>query len=77
MMGAIAAGWAKGLSLGEAIRLGAAAGSANFLRRGLGTGSREVVEELVPHVRTRPYVAAEPGSRGVNGQIRILPRTIA
>ena len=77
MMGAIAAGWARGLSLREAIRLGAAAGSANFLRRGLGTGSHEMVEELVPHVLTRPYVEAEPGSRGVNGQIGSSPRTIA
>ncbi|MGO9905017.1 MAG: PfkB family carbohydrate kinase [Solirubrobacteraceae bacterium] len=77
MMGAIAAGWARGLALREAIRLGAAAGSANFLRRGLGTGSREMVEELVPHVLTRPYVEVEPGSRGVNGQIGSSPRTIA
>ena len=77
MMGAIAAGWARDLALREAIRLGAAAGSANFLRRGLGTGSREMVEEMVPHVLTRPYVEVEPGSRGVNGQIGSSPRTIA
>ena len=40
MMGAVAAGWARGLPLREALVLGAAAGSANFLRHGLGTGSR-------------------------------------
>lgn len=54
MMGAIAAAWACGRSLREALVLGAAAGSANFLRRGLGTGRRQVVEDLVHHVVVRP-----------------------
>lgn len=62
MMGAIAAGWARGLSLREALVLGAAAGSANFLRHGLGTGTREVVEQLARHVVTRPLAAWEPAS---------------
>lgn len=53
MMGAVAAGWARGLSLHEALVLGAAAGSGNFLRHGLGTGRRAVVEELAKHVATR------------------------
>ena len=40
MMGAIAAALARGLPLREALVLGAAAGAANFLRHGLGTGTR-------------------------------------
>jgi len=53
MMGAIAAGWGRGLPLREALVLGAAAGSGNFLRRGLGTGRRAAVEELARHVAIR------------------------
>lgn len=34
--------------------LGAAAGAANFLRHGLGTGSRAVVEDLARQVRLTP-----------------------
>ena len=40
MTGAISAAWARGSPLREALVLGAAAGSANFLRHGLGTGKR-------------------------------------
>ena len=55
MMGAIAAAGARGRAVREALVLGAAAGAANFLRHGLGSGSRQVVEELVPRVRvSRP-----------------------
>ena len=54
MMGALAAAWARGLPLRDAVVLGAAAGSANFLRHGEGTGSRDVVERLARHVTTRP-----------------------
>jgi 1-phosphofructokinase len=57
MMGAVAAGWARGLPLGEALVLGAAAGSANFLRHGLGTGSRRMVEQLAGRVAVRPMTA--------------------
>lgn len=57
MMGAIAAGWARGLPLRQTLVLGAAAGTANFLRHGLGTGSREVVEELALRVTVRPLSA--------------------
>jgi 1-phosphofructokinase len=77
MTGAIAAGWARGLSLREALRLGAAAGSANFLRHGLGTGSRRVVEELVQRVVTRPAPAADRTARGANGQMGSSPRRMA
>jgi 1-phosphofructokinase len=53
MVGATAAGLARGLEWEEAIRLGAAAGATNFLRHGLGTGSRGVVEELLQRVELR------------------------
>jgi 1-phosphofructokinase len=63
MMGAVAAGWARGLALREALVLGAAAGSANFLRHGLGTGSRPVVEQLAERVTVRPIaLGARVGS---------------
>ncbi len=64
MMGAIAAGWARGLPLRDALILGAAAGSANFLRHGLGTGSRAVVEQLARRVTVRPLAAAERAAAG-------------
>ncbi len=54
MMGAIAAAWARGLPLRESLVLGVAAGAANYLRHGLGTGRREVVEELARGITTRP-----------------------
>jgi 1-phosphofructokinase len=53
MVGAMAAMLAQGLPLEEAVRWGAAAGAANFLRHGLGTGSRTVVEDLLPRVELR------------------------
>jgi len=46
MLGALAATWARGEPLERALRIGAAAGAANFLRHGLGSASREVVERL-------------------------------
>ena len=40
MMGALAAGWALGLDFEDnMLARGAAAGAANFLRHGLGTGA--------------------------------------
>jgi 1-phosphofructokinase len=58
MMGGIAAGVATGLPLEQALVVGAAAGAANFLRHGLGSGAREVVESLAQSVELRPLVAA-------------------
>ena len=55
MMGAIAAVLAAGRPLEEAIVLGAAAGAANFLHAGLGTGDRDTVERLARRVRVVPY----------------------
>jgi 1-phosphofructokinase len=51
MMGALAAGWAQGLGWERSLILGMAAGATNFLRHGLGTGSRTVVEDLAGRVR--------------------------
>lgn len=53
MMGALGATIAAGGEWEDALRLSAAAGAANFLRSGLGTGSRAVIEELAPRVQLR------------------------
>ena len=50
MMGGIAAAWAAGMGWRDALVTGAAAGAANFLRHGLGTGSQQVVREMRGHV---------------------------
>ena len=63
MMGAIAAGWARGLPLREALVLGAAAGSANFLRHGLGTGRRRLIEQLASRVAVRSLTGTGPTRR--------------
>jgi 1-phosphofructokinase len=58
MLGAIAGAWAQGESFEQAVRIGAAAGAANFLRRGLGSASREVVERLLGSVELQPLTPA-------------------
>jgi 1-phosphofructokinase len=58
MMGALAASWTGDRSFRRALVLGAAAGAANFLRRGIGHASREVVEELAGAVRLEPWSSA-------------------
>jgi fructose-1-phosphate kinase PfkB-like protein len=58
MMGALAATWAAGESFHRALVVGAAAGAANFLRRGLGQASREVVDELADAVTLQVWPAA-------------------
>jgi 1-phosphofructokinase len=54
MMGGLAACIAAGLEWEETLRIGAAAGAANFLRHGLGSGSRPVIEDLARRVELRP-----------------------
>jgi 1-phosphofructokinase len=54
MMGALAACIAQGLAWEETLRTAAAAGAANFLRRGLGSGSRSVIEDLARKIELRP-----------------------
>jgi 1-phosphofructokinase len=53
MLGGLAAAVAAGREWEEALRLGAAAGAANFLRHGLGSADRQVVEDLAPRVELR------------------------
>ena len=53
MVGALAAALARDMEMEEALRWGAAAGAANFLRHGLGTGSRDVISDLLPRVELR------------------------
>jgi 1-phosphofructokinase len=57
MLGALAASWAQGESFEGALRVGAGAGAANFLRRGLGNASRDVVEKLADLVVLEPFKA--------------------
>jgi fructose-1-phosphate kinase PfkB-like protein len=45
---------AKGVEWEQMLCTGAAAGAANFLRSGLGSGSRQVVEDLAGKVTLRP-----------------------
>ena len=70
MTGAVAAGWARGLPLREALVLGAAAGSANFLRHGLGTGSRRLVKQLANRVAVRPLTLSVGREEGTD---EVLP----
>jgi fructose-1-phosphate kinase PfkB-like protein len=53
MVGALAAALAQDKSIEDALRWGGAAGATNFLRHGLGTGSRDVVSDLLPRVELR------------------------
>lgn len=67
MTGAILAALARGLGMREALVLGVAAGSGNYLRHGLGTGRRHVVEALARRVTIRPLQ---------NGAVSSTPFTI-
>ena len=60
MFAAIAASIARGLPLDDALRLGAAAGSVNVVRRGLGSGARADIERLAPEVILRPLDTSAP-----------------
>jgi 1-phosphofructokinase len=51
MFAATGVGLARGMTLIDALRLGVAAGALNATRRGLGTGTREEIEQLATHVR--------------------------
>lgn len=55
MTGALAVALGRGATLSDALVVGAGAGAANFLRRGLGSATREVVEEIAAQVVVRPY----------------------
>lgn len=55
MLGALAAAMALGESFERSVEIAAAAGAANFLRRGLGSASREVVHRLLDSVVLEPW----------------------
>ena len=55
MMGALAAGLALGRGWDETLVTAAAAGAVNFLRHGLGSGARPVIEEIAGEVELRPF----------------------
>lgn len=55
MMGALAAVWASSGDLQRALVMGAAAGAANFLRRGVARASREVIDGLAQQVTLEPW----------------------
>ncbi|MGN6190463.1 MAG: PfkB family carbohydrate kinase [Conexibacter sp.] len=55
MMGGLAAALAQGARFEDALVTGAAAGAGTFLRQGLGSATREVVEELRGAVRLEPF----------------------
>jgi len=54
MLGAMAAATAAGESWEDSLVLGAAAGAACFLRQGLGSAKREVIDELAERVELCP-----------------------
>lgn len=54
MMGGLAYCMGAGLGWEETLRLSAGAGAANFLRHGLGSGTRATIEELAGKVELRP-----------------------
>jgi 1-phosphofructokinase len=54
MMGGLAYCMAAGLDWEETLRTSAAAGAANFLRAGLGSGTRAVIEDIARKVELRP-----------------------
>ncbi len=78
MMGALTAAWACGESFEQALKLGAAGGAANFLRRGLGGASRDVVERLADQVALEPWPATGDGGEdaplGRTGQSGAIAR---
>jgi 1-phosphofructokinase len=53
MTAGLAAGLARGQSLSDALRLGAAAGALNVTRRGLATGDRREIERLAGHIELK------------------------
>jgi len=59
MLGALAASWAQDGDFEHALVVGAAAGAANFLRHGLGSATREVIERLADSVVLEPIASTQ------------------
>jgi 1-phosphofructokinase len=57
MLGGIVAAWSAGASFEASLLTGAAAGAANFLRHGIGSASRELIEDLAERVTLTPVEA--------------------
>ncbi len=70
MMGAVAAACARGESFERALALGAGAGAANFLRRGIARASREVVEQLADTVTLERWPSGEDHQGGTSAPPR-------
>lgn len=62
MFAAIGSSLAAGDALEDALRLGMAAGCLNATRRGLGTGTREQIEQLSRHIDIAALVPRPTGS---------------
>ena len=62
MFAATGVGLARGMSMIDALRLGAAAGGLNATRRGLGTGTRQEIERLATHVKINTPTPRTPRS---------------
>ena len=56
----VAVALARGASIADAARLGAAAGALNVTRRGLGTGRREQIERFAEQITVEPLQLAAP-----------------
>ena len=54
LFAATGVGLSRGMTMIDALRLGMAAGALNATRRGLGTGTRQEIEQLAAHVEVRP-----------------------
>jgi 1-phosphofructokinase len=59
MTAGLAAGLARSLSIAETVALGAAAGSLNVTRHGLGSGERVAIEELMDKIELRSVVTSD------------------
>lgn len=54
MTGGLAAGLVRGEGLEQSLKLGAAAGALNATRHGLGTGHRDLIEQLARRIEIHP-----------------------
>jgi 1-phosphofructokinase len=67
MTGGLTAGWVHGLDPLDAIRLGAAAGAGNVTRRGLGSGTPELIGTLTQRVELEELPVSGVGRSEADG----------